>query len=91
MGMFRGTLSPALSLGGRGGCANRRGVSLRSAEAWLRNGFPLSEDLPLNDIEHFPREKHTAAGAVDDARPGARSAARWPVALSPGRRARNRF
>jgi len=48
---------------------NRRGVSLRYAEAWLRDGFPLSEDLPLNDIEHFPREKDTAAGAVDDARP----------------------
>jgi serine/threonine-protein kinase HipA len=48
---------------------NRRGVSLRYAEAWLRNGFPLSEDLPLNDIEHFPHEKDTAAGAVDDARP----------------------
>jgi len=48
---------------------NRRGVSLRYAEAWLRDGFALSEDLPLNDIEHFPREKDTAAGAVDDARP----------------------
>lgn len=48
---------------------NRRGVSLRYAGTWLRNGFPLSEDLPLNDVEHFPREKDTAAGAVDDARP----------------------
>ncbi len=48
---------------------NRRGVSLRYAEGWLKHGFPLSEDLPLNDIEHFPREKDTAAGAVDDARP----------------------
>lgn len=48
---------------------NRRGVSLRYAEAWLRHGFSLSEDLPLSDIEHFPREKDTAAGAVDDARP----------------------
>lgn len=48
---------------------NRRGVSLRYADGWIRHGFPLSEDLPLNDIEHFPREKDTAAGAVDDARP----------------------
>ena len=48
---------------------NRRGVSLRYAAAWLRHGFPLSEDLPLLDIEHFPRSKDSAAGAVDDARP----------------------
>lgn len=46
-----------------------RGVSLRYADDWLRTGFPLSEDLPLVDIEHFPREKDTAIGAVDDARP----------------------
>jgi len=46
-----------------------RGVSLRYGADWLRNGFALSEDLPLVDIEHFPREKDTAAGAVDDARP----------------------
>jgi len=46
-----------------------RGVSLRYAPEWLRHGFPLSEDLPLLDIEHFPHEKDTAAGAVDDARP----------------------
>ena len=46
-----------------------RGVSLRYDAEWLRIGFPLSEDLPLVDIEHFPREKNTAAGAVDDARP----------------------
>lgn len=46
-----------------------RGVSLRYDTEWLRIGFPLSEDLPLVDIEHFPREKDTAVGAVDDARP----------------------
>lgn len=46
-----------------------RGVSLRYGADWLHNGFPLSEDLPLVDIEHFPREKDTAVGAVDDARP----------------------
>jgi len=46
-----------------------RGVSLRYNADWLHNGFPLSEDLPLVDIEHFPREKDTAVGAVDDARP----------------------
>lgn len=46
-----------------------RGVSLRYAPAWLRSGFALSEDLPLRDMEFMPREKDTAAGAVDDARP----------------------
>lgn len=46
-----------------------RGVSLLYDAGWLRDGFPLSEDLPLVDIEHFPREKDTAVGAVDDARP----------------------
>ncbi len=46
-----------------------RGVSLLYDADWLRAGFPLSEDLPLMDIEHFPREKDTAVGAVDDARP----------------------
>lgn len=46
-----------------------RGVSLRYDADWLRAGFPLSEDLPLVDIEHFPREKDTAVGAVEDARP----------------------
>lgn len=48
---------------------NHRGVSLRYAEDWRRHGFPLSEDMPLNDMEYFPREKDMAAGAVDDARP----------------------
>lgn len=46
-----------------------RGVSLRYAGNWLRTGFALSEDLPLVDIEHLPRHRDTAAGAVDDARP----------------------
>ncbi len=46
-----------------------RGVSLQYDANWLHTGFPLSEDLPLLDIEYFPREKDTAAGAVDDARP----------------------
>ena len=46
-----------------------RGVSLRYAPDWLRRGFALSEDLPLLDQEFLPREKDTAAGAVDDARP----------------------
>jgi serine/threonine-protein kinase HipA len=46
-----------------------RGVSLRYADGWLQAGFPLSEDLPLVDLEFLPREKDTAAGAVDDARP----------------------
>ena len=46
-----------------------RGVSLTYAPGWLRQGIALSEDLPLSDIEHLPKEKDAAAGAVDDARP----------------------
>src|SRR6185436_7160188 len=46
-----------------------RGVSLRYAPEWLTRGFALSEDLPLVAEEFLPREKDTAAGAVDDARP----------------------
>ena len=46
-----------------------RGVALRYAPDWLQRGFALSDDLPLFDIEHLPREKDVAAGAVDDARP----------------------
>lgn len=48
---------------------NQRGVSLRYTNSWLQDGFPLSEDLPLTDIEHFPKGKDLAAGAADDARP----------------------
>ena len=48
---------------------SNQGVSLRYADSWLRQGFPLSEDLPLIDEEFLPAEKGTAAGAVDDARP----------------------
>lgn len=47
----------------------QRGVSLRYDDTWLDSGFPLSEDLPLIDGEFMPRDKDTAAGAVDDARP----------------------
>ena len=46
-----------------------RGVSLHYAPAWLERGFALSEDLPLVAGEFLPRDKDTAAGAVDDARP----------------------
>jgi serine/threonine-protein kinase HipA len=46
-----------------------RGVSLRYASSWLARGFPLSEDVPLIDIEFQPTQKDSAAGAVDDARP----------------------
>ncbi len=46
-----------------------KGVSLHYGPEWLANGFPLSEDLPLVDMEHLPRWKGMAAGAVDDARP----------------------
>ena len=46
-----------------------QGVSLRYMDDWLRQGFPLSEDLPLIEQEFLPPERGTAAGAVDDARP----------------------
>jgi serine/threonine-protein kinase HipA len=49
---------------------NPRGVSLRYSDAWCQRGFPLSEDLPLLEGHEFlPRDRDTAAGAVDDARP----------------------
>lgn len=46
-----------------------QGVSLEYASDWLQRGFPLSEDLPLASGEFLPKEKATAVGAVDDARP----------------------
>lgn len=46
-----------------------RGVSLRYGAEWLASGMALSEDLPLIDEEFLPRERDSAAGAVDDARP----------------------
>ncbi len=46
-----------------------KGVSLQYGQDWLVNGFPVSEDLPLVNIEHLPRWKGMAVGAVDDARP----------------------
>ena len=46
-----------------------KSVSLQYGVDWLGSGFPLSEDLPLVDIEHLPRWKGLAVGAVDDARP----------------------
>ena len=46
-----------------------KGVSLQYGPQWLASGFPLSEDLPLVDIEQLPRWKDMAVGAVDDARP----------------------
>lgn len=54
--------------------ASGKGVSLRYGSEWLGNGFPLSEDLPLEDAVFLPsgrlESKHPrAAGAVDDARP----------------------
>lgn len=48
---------------------SRRGVSLKYAESWIKNGFALSEDLPLSDQEYLPPDKDVAVGAVDDARP----------------------
>ncbi len=47
-----------------------RGVSLRYADTWVERGFALSEDLPLLRNEEFlPKERDTAPGAIDDARP----------------------
>jgi serine/threonine-protein kinase HipA len=46
-----------------------KGVSLQYGADWLAIGFPLSEDLPLTNIEQLPRWKSMAVGAVDDARP----------------------
>jgi serine/threonine-protein kinase HipA len=46
-----------------------RGVSLHYGAEWLASGVALSEDLPLIDEEFLPRERDSAAGAVDDARP----------------------
>lgn len=45
------------------------GVALRYASSWLRDGLPLSEDLPLIEQPFLPAERGMAAGAVDDARP----------------------
>jgi serine/threonine-protein kinase HipA len=47
-----------------------RGVSLRYFDDWVEQGFALSEDLPLlRGHEFLPRERDSAVGAVDDARP----------------------
>ncbi len=51
-----------------------KGVSLQYGTDWIAGGFPLSEDLPLTDVQHMPRGRlagdgERAVGAVDDARP----------------------
>jgi serine/threonine-protein kinase HipA len=46
-----------------------RGISLMYSSQWLVDGFALSEDLPLIEVEHFSNSKERAPGAVDDARP----------------------
>ncbi len=49
-----------------------RKVALEYAPGWLargEGGFALSEDLPLHSGLFLPRERDSAAGAVDDARP----------------------
>jgi serine/threonine-protein kinase HipA len=48
---------------------SNQGVSLRYEESWLREGFSLSEDLPLIAQEFLPAERGMASGAVDDAKP----------------------
>jgi serine/threonine-protein kinase HipA len=52
----------SLALGGQS-------VALRYGEEWLRQGFALSEDLPLVDALFVPTRKQEIAGAVEDARP----------------------
>ena len=54
--------------------ASGKGVSLHYGADWLADGFALSEDLPLVDIEFSPpgrlsTDAPRAVGAVDDARP----------------------
>lgn len=46
-----------------------RKVGLEYAPDWIQHGFALSEDLPLARGVFLPKERDTAAGAVDDARP----------------------
>src|SRR5437899_2173323 len=46
-----------------------QGISLQYSPAWIRAGFPLSEDLPLHEQEIMPAQRETAVGAVEDARP----------------------
>lgn len=48
---------------------NNRKVGLEYEANWLARGFPLSEDLPLAPGLFLPKERDSAAGAVDDARP----------------------
>ncbi len=46
-----------------------RKVALEYDASWTRDGFALSEDLPLASGLYTPKENDSAAGAVDDARP----------------------
>jgi serine/threonine-protein kinase HipA len=46
-----------------------RKVGLEYDPSWIKQGFALSEDLPLARGAFLPKERDMAAGAVDDARP----------------------
>lgn len=46
-----------------------RGIGLRYGAQWLREGFALSDDLPLRPGLFVPAERDGVVGAVDDARP----------------------
>lgn len=48
---------------------NNRKVGLEYDGAWLSQGFPLSDDLPLARGLYLPNNRDAVAGAVDDARP----------------------
>lgn len=46
-----------------------RKVALEYDPEWIKNGFALSEDLPLASGLYTPKENDSAAGALEDARP----------------------
>lgn len=46
-----------------------RKVALAYDAAWIKDGFALSEDLPLASGLYTPKENDSAAGALEDARP----------------------
>lgn len=48
---------------------NNRKVALEYDTTWLASGFALSGDLPLARGVFLPKEKDSAVGAIDDARP----------------------
>ena len=71
---FLGNPNAPLYVGALRLVAAGKGVFLQYGPDWLRHGFALSEDLPLQDTVFLPpgrfdADQQRAAGAVDDARP----------------------